>query len=128
MASAKMASAIGVRIDDVGSILKFRIGFPFGKNSAVFLPVRMAPGIDTEFRYRVRIVNMKGRRPTQKTTHPNKNSLHKQFAQTLFSVFCLFKREKGGQFAQTVPKLFAQTVCANCFYLGGWVFGWVFPS
>ena len=27
MASAKMASAIGVRIDDVGSILKFRIGF-----------------------------------------------------------------------------------------------------
>ena len=26
MASAKMASAIGVRIDDVGSILKFRIG------------------------------------------------------------------------------------------------------
>ena len=26
MASAKMASAIDVRIDDVGSILKFRIG------------------------------------------------------------------------------------------------------
>ena len=36
MASAKMASAIGVRIDDVGSILKFRIGFPFGENSACF--------------------------------------------------------------------------------------------
>ena len=36
MASAKMASAIGVRIDDVGSILKFRIGFPFGENSAGF--------------------------------------------------------------------------------------------
>ena len=36
MASAKMASAIGVRIDDVGSILKFRIGFPFGENSASF--------------------------------------------------------------------------------------------
>ena len=33
MASAKMASAIGVRIDDVGSILKFRIGFPFGENN-----------------------------------------------------------------------------------------------
>ena len=36
MASAKMASAIGGRIDDVGSILKFRIGFPFGENSAGF--------------------------------------------------------------------------------------------
>ena len=34
MASAKMASAIDVRIDDVGSILKFRIGFLFGENSA----------------------------------------------------------------------------------------------
>ena len=33
---------------------------------------------------------MKGRRPTQKTTHPTKNSLHKQFAQTLLFVFCLF--------------------------------------
>ena len=31
MASAKVASAIDVRIDDVGSILKFRIGFPFGE-------------------------------------------------------------------------------------------------
>ena len=37
MASAKMASAIDVRIDDVGSILKFRIGRPFGENSAGFL-------------------------------------------------------------------------------------------
>ena len=36
MASAEMASAIGVRIDDVGSILKFCIGFSFGENSAGF--------------------------------------------------------------------------------------------
>ena len=36
MASAKMASAIDVRIDDAGSILKFRIGFPFGEHSAGF--------------------------------------------------------------------------------------------
>ena len=36
VASAKMASAIDVRIDDMGSILKFRIGFPFGENSAGF--------------------------------------------------------------------------------------------
>ena len=57
MASAKMASAIGVRIDDVGSILKCRIGFPFEENSACFLPVRVAPGVDTEFPYRVRIVD-----------------------------------------------------------------------
>ena len=34
---------------------------------------------------------MKGR-PTQKNTHPNKNSLHKQFAQTI-----------SGQFVQIVP-------------------------
>ena len=57
MASAKMASAIGVRIDDVGSILKFRIGFPFGENSVGFFPVRVAPGVDTEFLYRFRIVD-----------------------------------------------------------------------
>ena len=36
MASAKTACAIDVRIDDVGSILKFRIGFPLGGNSAGF--------------------------------------------------------------------------------------------
>ena len=36
MASAKMASAIDVRSDNVGSILKFRIGFSFGENSAGF--------------------------------------------------------------------------------------------
>ena len=36
MAPAKTASAIDVRIDDVVSILKFRIGFPFGENSAPF--------------------------------------------------------------------------------------------
>ena len=45
------------RCDDVGSILKFRIGFPFGENSACFVPVRVAPGVDTEFPYRVRIVD-----------------------------------------------------------------------
>ena len=66
---------------------------------------------------------MKGR-PTPKNTHPNKNSLHKQSAQTI-----------SGQFVQIVPpfpfkisrkqtKEFAQTVCANSFYLGGWFF-WV---
>ena len=36
MASATVASAIDVCIDDVGSRLKFRIGFPFGENSAGF--------------------------------------------------------------------------------------------
>ena len=40
---------------------------------------------------------IKERQPTQKTTHPNRNSVHKQFAQTL-------------------PKLFVQTVL---------LFGWV---
>ena len=68
-------------------------------------------------------------RHTQKTTHPNKNSLHRQFAQTI-----------SGQFVQTVhpfpfkisrkqTKEFAQTVCANSLCLGGCFFGWVaFPS
>ena len=48
MASAKMASAIDVRIDDVGSILKFLIadgiGLPFGENSAGFCQSVWLPG------------------------------------------------------------------------------------
>ena len=52
-----MASAIGVRIDEVGSILKFRIGFYFWREFCLFLPLRVAPGVDAEFLYRVRIVN-----------------------------------------------------------------------
>ena len=55
-----LASAIGVRIDDVGSILKFRIGFLFWREFCWFLPVRVAPGVDTEFPYRVRIVDRGG--------------------------------------------------------------------
>ena len=45
-----MASAIGVRIDDVGSILKFRIGFPFGENSAFFGQSVWLPGSILSFR------------------------------------------------------------------------------
>ena len=50
MASAKMASAIGVRIDDVGSILKFRISFPFGENSACFCQSEWLSGSILNFR------------------------------------------------------------------------------
>ena len=50
MASAKMVSAIGVRIDYVGSILKFRIGFPFGENSACFCQSVWLPGSILNFR------------------------------------------------------------------------------
>ena len=50
MAPAKMASAIGVRIDDVGSILKFRIGFPFRENSADFCQSVWLPGSILNFR------------------------------------------------------------------------------
>ena len=50
MASAKMASAIGVCIDDVGSILKFRIGCPFGENSACFCHSVWFPGSILNFR------------------------------------------------------------------------------
>ena len=41
MGSVKVASAIDVRIHDVGSILKFRIGLPFGENFCWVLPVRV---------------------------------------------------------------------------------------
>ena len=60
-------------------------------------------------------------------THPKTPSTQTktQFAQTILE-----------QFVQTVPPFplqnkqkeaeeFAQTVCANCFYLDGWFFGWV---
>ena len=57
MASAKMASAIDIRIDDVGSILKFRIGFFFGENSAGFCKSCGIQAVDTEFPYRVHIVD-----------------------------------------------------------------------
>ena len=52
----------------------------------------------------------------------------------------LFRKKKSEQFVQTVPlfflkvsrsrqKEFAQTVCANCFYLGEWFLGcFAFPS
>ena len=51
MASAKMASAIDVRfVDDVGSILKVRIGFPFGENSAGFCQSVWLPGSMLNFR------------------------------------------------------------------------------
>ena len=45
-----------VCIDDVGSILKFRMSFPFGEFCSV-LQVRAASGVDTESPYRVRVVD-----------------------------------------------------------------------
>ena len=45
-----MASAIDVRIDDVGSILKFRIGVAFGENSAGFCQSVWLPGSILNFR------------------------------------------------------------------------------
>ena len=39
-----------VRIDDVGSILKFRIGFPFGENSAGACRSVWPPGSILNFR------------------------------------------------------------------------------
>ena len=50
MASAKMVSAIGVRIDDVGSTLKFRIGLSFGENSAGFCQSLWLPESILNFR------------------------------------------------------------------------------
>ena len=60
--------------------------------------------------------------------NPPKNRPHRQkeIAQAVctnsFCLFLLFLWKKGGQFAQTVPKLFAQTVLLfGCFFGGGWV-------
>ena len=50
MASARMPPAIDVRIDDMGSILKFRIGFPFRENSAGFCKSEWLPGSILNFR------------------------------------------------------------------------------
>ena len=79
MASAKMASAFDVRIDDVGSILKFRIGFPFGENSAgfcqsVWLPgsiVNLRPGSEVSKRsWRTEGVAARKRFKDQKLANP----------------------------------------------------------
>ena len=56
---------------------------------------------------------MKGR-PTQKNAHPNKNSLHKQFAQTISGQFVqtvhLFPLEQAENRQKSLRKLFVQTV------------------
>ena len=64
MGSAKMGSAIDVRIDDAGPILKFRIGFsPWFSAVASHLRLSLLVGfggieaVDTEFPYRVPIVD-----------------------------------------------------------------------
>ena len=52
MASTKTAAAIDVRIDDVGSILKFRIIFLFWREFCWVLQVRVTSVVDAEFPYR----------------------------------------------------------------------------
>ena len=47
---ATKPSAIDVRIDDLGSILKFRIGLPFGENSAGFCQSVWLSGSILKFR------------------------------------------------------------------------------
>ena len=59
------------------------------------------------------VSEVKGRRPTRKTTHPNKNSLHKQFAQTLSACFLLVFKGKGGTVCTNCPEI----VCANSFFV-----------
>ena len=53
--------------------------------------------------------------PTPKNTHPNKNNLHKQFAQTLSACFLLIFKGKGG----TICTKCSEIVCANCTFI--WV-------
>ena len=66
----------------------------------------------------------KGKATHPKTTHPNTNGLHEQFAQTLLSVFCFFKREKGASLYKLsrncLRKLFVQIVFI---WVGGFLGG-----
>ena len=61
----------------------------------------------------MRLSVMKGR-PTQKNTHPNKNSLHKQFGQTISGQFVqtvpIFPLKQAENREKSLPKLFVQTV------------------
>ena len=50
MASANMASAIDVRIDDVGSILKIPYGLPFRREFCCFCTSVWLPGSTLNFR------------------------------------------------------------------------------
>ena len=64
-----------------------------------------------------------------KTTHQNRNNLHKQFAQTLSAWFLADLernnfRIQGGQFVQTVLKMSARTFL---FFFGGWLLCVGFP-
>ena len=63
MASAKVASAIGVRIDDVGGDTEIPDRLPSWREFCLFLPVHVARRVDTEFPYRVRIVDRGSRLP-----------------------------------------------------------------
>ena len=68
---------------------------------------------------------MKGR-PTPNNTHPNKNTVCANNFGTICAKSPPFFPSKQ---AENGRKSFAQTVCANCFYLGGCFVGWVaFPS
>ena len=63
---------------------------------------------------------MKGR-PTPKNTHPNKNTV----CANNFGTVCANCTPFPLKISRSAQKEFAQTVCANCFSLGGWVFfGW----
>ena len=110
-------------------VLKVLLKFPPYTDTGPWmdLPSHKAKCAEFVAFYRIlsKLVGIMRGRPTQKTTHPNKNSLHKQFAQTI-----------SGKFVQTVPLLNKQKtdkrVCANCLcklFLFGWVvFGGGSPS
>ena len=63
------------------------------------------------------MVAIQGKATPPKDTHPNKNSLHKQFGQTVSACFLLISKGKGGHFVQIVLRVFVQSV-----FLLGWVF------
>ena len=63
----------------------------------------------------------RGKHP--RTIHPNKNSLRNCFQHCLYKRCPLFLPRS----RRKRQKELGQSVCANCFHLGGWLFGWV-PS
>ena len=67
--------------------------------------------------------SLKGRRPTQKTTHPNRNNFNKQFARTLSACFLPILEGKGGTICTNCPEI----VCANCVFIWVGVFWGGYP-
>ena len=64
---------------------------------------------------------MKERPTPQKTP----TQIETQFAQTISEHLVQIVPQFPCKTSRKEAEEFSQTVCGNCFYLGGWFFGWV---